>query len=53
MPRYQNLKDTMNPYKNRQIGLSSSERTKNKKDKNFLMLVKIFVFCSYKGYFLS
>ena len=32
MPRYQNLKNTMNPYKNRQIGLSSSERTKNKKD---------------------
>jgi len=33
MPRFQNLKSTMNTYKTKQVALSSSDRIKDKKDK--------------------
>jgi len=33
MPRYQNLKDSMNPYTNNKPVLSSSDRLKDKRDK--------------------
>ena len=33
MPRYQNLKGSMNPFSNNKPVLSASERLKNKRDK--------------------
>ena len=41
MPRYQNLKGSMNPYTNNKPVLSASERLKNKRDKTIYQSQKM------------